>query len=243
MTLLRPPRSPWGRAAVHPPSRPPPCYGGGVIMASSRLLFSLSLAGGGSGWGSRWGRGARTGPRSTPPPPPDLPPCYGGGVIMASSRLLFSLSLAGGGSGWGSRWGRGARTGPRSTPLPTSPLLWGRSDNGVLPSLVLPLPCRGRVGVGVAPGERRANGAGGASVAGWSLRTGGTGNAGYGESGPGGFRGMTSTGVPFGAAGACGARTIRQSARARRDNMLESWTSKGVAIRAPDSSLARVARR
>ena len=65
----------------------------------------------------------------------------------------------------------------------------------------------------------------------------------YVESGPGEFRGMTSTGVPFGAAGACGARTIRQSARARRDNMLESWISKGVAIRAPDSFLARVARR
>ncbi len=105
-----------------PPSRPPPCQGGGVYMAYMasprpragrdvaaaggyiwriwRLrppFFSLPLAGGGSGWGSRQGGGAirsrgpspnpGAGPSASarscgasflrPDPPPDLPPARG----------------------------------------------------------------------------------------------------------------------------------------------------------------------
>ncbi len=167
------PRRAIGRAS--PPPDLPPCP-----------LFSLPLAGGGSGWGSRQGEEARKAIRTlrTPSehdprraigrasPPPDLPPCP-----------LFSLPLPGGGSGWESRQGeererRSAhfahrqgmiprRAVGRPDPPPDLPPVrgeeceWsGEMERQRPPSVprVLPLPCRGRAGVGVAPGgeARRA---------------------------------------------------------------------------------------
>ncbi len=69
--------------------------GEGASTAPSRpSSFSLSLAGGGSGWGSP------TAGYVHPDPPPDLPPVRGEEYGWAGGR---GVDGQGGGSGWGAR--------------------------------------------------------------------------------------------------------------------------------------------
>ncbi len=147
--------------------------GGGASTAPSVPFFSLSLAGGGSGWGSRRCGIRPSGPPSRPPP------CQGGGVCMVRGdgawivrgeerqRLPPSLSSPSPLQGEGRGGGRGVAAYVHPDPPPDLPPVrgeeyqwsggmecgWsgGESVDGSRPSrLFLPLPCRGRVGVGVA---------------------------------------------------------------------------------------------
>ncbi len=153
-----------------PPSRPPPCQGGGVSMVKGRSVDGLSaplllpLPGRGRvGVGVAGGRARPSGLPSRPPP------CQGGGVSMVKGRSMdgpsvpLLLPLPGRGRvGVGGAGGRVRPSGPPSRPPPCQgggvSMVKGRSMNGLSVPLLLPLPCRGRVGVGVTGGRARPSG-------------------------------------------------------------------------------------
>ncbi len=135
-----------------------PLSGGRSVNGSPPSPYVLPLPGRGRVGVGVAAAGRVPDPLLHPDPPPDLPPVRGEGREWLPSIPLRSPSPWQGEGRGGGRGGGAFRT-PSfiRTPLPTSPLSGGRSVNGSPPSpYVLPLPGRGRVGVGVAAAAARS---------------------------------------------------------------------------------------